>query len=165
MDCLVRLCGFSDNRTWVTFTYFGSWVYKVTNLFRNTRVDIAFSTTNTVLHQLRPQKTIDASKTSGIYRLLCNTCNRLYVGQSGWTITVRYKEHIRFIRTNAPAPAYALHILNLSSHVMPFGIILLILFFICYNYGGLETVNSKKIVAFFGMERVNLFQSNKIVAF
>jgi hypothetical protein len=34
---------------------------------------------------------------------------------------------------------------------MPFGIILLILFFICYNFGGLE--------------RVNHFQPEKIVAY
>jgi hypothetical protein len=87
----------SDNRTWVTFTYFSTLVYKVTNLFRNTRVNIAFKTTNTVLHQLRPRKTMDASKTSGIYRLLCNTCNRSYVGQSGRGIAVSYKEHIRYI--------------------------------------------------------------------
>jgi hypothetical protein len=52
---------------------------------------------------------------------------------------------------------------------MPFGIILLILFFICYNSGGLETVNAfqlKKVVAFFfGMESVNPFQPQKIVAY
>jgi hypothetical protein len=43
---------------------------------------------------------------------------------------------------------------------MPFGIILLILFFICYNFGGLERV------AFFGgMEGVNPFQPPKIVAY
>jgi hypothetical protein len=55
--------------------------------------------------------------------------------------------------------------LTLSSPVMPFGIILLILFFTCYNFGGLERVNHfqpKKIVAFFGMEGVNPFQLKKI---
>jgi hypothetical protein len=48
---------------------------------------------------------------------------------------------------------------------MPFGIIHLILFFIWYNFGGLERVKPKKIVAFFGMERVNSFQPPKIVAY
>jgi hypothetical protein len=41
--------------------------------------------------------------------------------------------------------------LTLSSPVMPFGIILLIMFFICCNFGGLE--------------RVNPFQPSKIVAY
>jgi hypothetical protein len=58
--------------------------------------------------------------------------------------------------------------LTLSSPVMPFGLIILILFFICYNFGGLEKVNpfqTKNILAFFGMERVNPFQPQKIVAY
>jgi hypothetical protein len=48
---------------------------------------------------------------------------------------------------------------------MPFGTILLILFFICYNFGGLERVNRfkpPKIVAFFGMKRVNRSQPKKL---
>jgi hypothetical protein len=56
---------------------------------------------------------------------------------------------------------------------MPFGIILLILFLICHNFGGLERVNPfqpnpfqpPKNVVFFGVERVNPFQPPKIVAY
>jgi hypothetical protein len=40
-----------------------------------------------------------------------NTCNNAYIGQSGRSITVRPKEHVRYVRTNNPASAYALHIL------------------------------------------------------
>jgi hypothetical protein len=36
----------------------------------------------------------------------------VYVGQSGRDINTRYKEHIRYIRTNNPNSAYATHILN-----------------------------------------------------
>jgi hypothetical protein len=36
----------------------------------------------------------------------------VYVGQSGRAINVRYKEHIRYIRTNNPKSAYATHILD-----------------------------------------------------
>jgi hypothetical protein len=49
---------------------------------------------------------------SGIYKLKCNTCNNAYIGQSGRSITVRHTEHIRYVRTNNPTSAYALHILN-----------------------------------------------------
>ena len=34
------------------------------------------------------------------------------VGQSGRAITKRYKEHIRYIRSNNPISAYAMHILQ-----------------------------------------------------
>jgi hypothetical protein len=40
------------------------------------------------------------------------TCYKSYVGQSDRSIAVRYTEHIRYIRTNTPTSAYALHILN-----------------------------------------------------
>jgi hypothetical protein len=52
--------------------------------------------------------------------------------------------------------------------MMPFGIIFSILFFKCYNFGGLERVNpfqAKKFLALFGMERFNPFQSKKFVAY
>jgi hypothetical protein len=40
------------------------------------------------------------SNAGGIYKLKCNTRNGVYVGQSGRTINVRYKERIRYIRIN-----------------------------------------------------------------
>jgi hypothetical protein len=40
------------------------------------------------------------------------TCSMNYVGQSGRPITIRHREHIRYIKTNNPASAYATHILN-----------------------------------------------------
>ena len=54
---------------------------------------------------------------SWIYKLKCNTCNNVYVGQSGWSINVRHKEHKRYVRTNTPLSAYALHILQIDMNV------------------------------------------------
>jgi len=48
----------------------------------------------------------------GIYEIKCNTCGMNYVGRSGRTVTTRHKEHIRYIKNNNPASAYAVHILN-----------------------------------------------------
>jgi hypothetical protein len=58
--------------------------------------------------------------------------------------------------------------LTLSSPVMPFGVILLILFFICYNFGGpkncsiwrTECIMSHGIT---GLERVKKMQDNSIL--
>jgi hypothetical protein len=49
---------------------------------------------------------------SGIYKLKCSTCNKVYVGQSGRTISIRFKEHVRYIRSNNSTSAYATHILE-----------------------------------------------------
>jgi hypothetical protein len=97
-------------KKWVTFTYHSPLIRKVTNLFNNTEVRIAFKATNTIYQQLT-EKTQNKNP-SGIYEIKCNTCNRKYVGQSGRPITTRHKEHIRYIRSNNTTSAYAAHILN-----------------------------------------------------
>jgi hypothetical protein len=71
---------------------------------------VAFRATNAIQQQLNEKQTY--KDPSGIYKLKCNTCNGAYVGQSGRAINVRYKEHIRYIRTNNPKSAYATHILD-----------------------------------------------------
>jgi hypothetical protein len=98
------------NKRWVTFTFYGPDVHKITNPFRKTGLKIAFHPTNTIFQQLtqKPKK----NNPSGIYQLKCNSCNRAYVGQSGSAITVRHKEHLRYIRNNNPMSAYAMHILH-----------------------------------------------------
>jgi hypothetical protein len=82
----------------------------VTNLFKNTDIRIAFRT-NSTIHQQLAQNTGNQNP-SGIYEIKCNTCGLNYVGQSGKPITTRHIEHIRYIKNNNPASAYAVHILN-----------------------------------------------------
>ena len=94
---------------WITFKYFSPLVRRVTNLFKQTRLKIAFCATNTI-QQLAGKQT--HSDPSGVYKLKCSTCNKVYVGQSGRTISVRFKEHIRCIRSNNSTSAYATHILE-----------------------------------------------------
>jgi len=62
--------------------------------------------------QLTSIREINMSKKIVIYRLICNTCNRAYIGQTGRTITIRFNEVIRRIKTNNPQSAFALYILN-----------------------------------------------------
>jgi hypothetical protein len=107
------------NGTWVTFTFHNPLVHKVTNLFKNINVNIGFRLTYTIYHQLQYHPNHEPSKPSGIYKLQCMTCNKSYVRQSGSTIAIRYKEHIRYIHTNTPTSAYALHILNQSNDYGP----------------------------------------------
>ena len=73
-------------------------------------VNIAFRATNTIRQQISDKQTIN--NPCGVYRLKCNTCNKVYVGQSGRAITQRYKERIRYIKSNNPVSAHATHILQ-----------------------------------------------------
>ena len=97
-------------KKWVTFTYHSPLIRRVTNLFKQTDLNIAFRATNTIRQQISDKQTIN--NPCGVYRLKCNTCNKVYVGQSGRTITQRYKEHIRYIKANNPVSAYATHIVQ-----------------------------------------------------
>jgi len=99
----------SHNKKWVTFTYFSPTVRRITNLFKQSNLYIPFEQLIPYEKQLTEKQTNKDS--SGIHKLVCNTCNNAYVGQSDRSINVRHKEHIRYIRTNNPLSAYALHIL------------------------------------------------------
>jgi hypothetical protein len=74
---------------WVTFTYHSPQVRQITNLFKQTDVKISFHATNTI-QQLNTAKHRH-NDPSGIYKLKCNTCNKVYVGQSGRAIAIRLK--------------------------------------------------------------------------
>jgi hypothetical protein len=92
----------------VVFTHFNTLIRHITNLFRQTNIKIIFHATNTIKQQLTEKQ--ECRNPSGIYKLKCNTCNEVYVGQSRRAINVRYKEHIRYITTNNSTSAYAAHI-------------------------------------------------------
>jgi hypothetical protein len=92
------------------FTFLSPAIYKVTNLFKNTNLKIAFRATNIIFQQL--SQIPEVNNPPGIYRINCNTCNKAYVGQSGRSVYTRHKEHIRYIRGNYPTSAYATHILH-----------------------------------------------------
>ena len=98
----------------VTFTYISPQIRKVTNIFRNTNVKIAFRCRNTLANLIKPSKdhNIPPHNKWGIYQLTRNTCNLAYVGQMSHSRNIFFQEHIRYIRTNTPHSAYAQHILQ-----------------------------------------------------
>jgi hypothetical protein len=98
---------------WITFEYHSRLIRKVTSIFRNTNLRIMFRVNNTISNHLRNQKrNIDRYENSGIYSIKCNTCEKRCVGQNGRNLKARFLEHQRYIKTNNPKSAYALHILN-----------------------------------------------------
>ena len=104
------------NKKWAIFTFHSPKVRKITNIFKQTDIKIAFKRTNTIQQQTRPKNngmTPDHNK-SGIYsyKLKCKTCNKAYIGQTSHNLSLRFREHIRYIKNNDPQSAYAQHILQ-----------------------------------------------------
>jgi len=80
-------------------------------LFKQTDVKISFRATNTIQQQLNTAKHRQ-NDPSGIYKLKCNAFVKVYVGHFGRAIGIRFKEHIRYIRSNNSTSAYVAHILE-----------------------------------------------------
>jgi hypothetical protein len=63
---------------WATFTYIGKETRKITKLFKDTKIEIAFRTRNTIQNIVRqhPQKVKYSD--NGIYQMKCLDCPLIY---------------------------------------------------------------------------------------
>jgi hypothetical protein len=50
---------------------------------------------------------------------MCQSCHKVYIGQTGRSLNIRYTEHIRSIRYNKEDSAFAQHILNTGHQYGP----------------------------------------------
>jgi len=80
----------------------------ITNLFKKTKQRIAFRTTNTIGKLLsHSNPTPDKFSQSGVYKLTCPDCNKVYVGQTGRRFATRFKEHEKAFRNNSHTSSFA----------------------------------------------------------
>jgi hypothetical protein len=74
---------------------------------------MAYRTTNNIQkHVQQKQQKNNVYEHSGIYRLKCKDCPLEYIGQTGRSFNIRYKEHISPIKHKKDTSTYAQHILN-----------------------------------------------------
>jgi len=102
----------NTTKKWDIFTYHIPLIHKLTSLLKNTNLNIAFRTINMIYNKLRDRIPLNKINSSGICVLKCKTCSDSYFGQTGRWIGIRHREHTRYMKTNNPLSAYALHILN-----------------------------------------------------
>jgi hypothetical protein len=101
-----------EDKKLVTFTYTGNYIRKITKLFKDTNLKVAFKTTITACKLLSDTWTTNTYELSGIYKMTYQSCQKVYTGQMGQNLITRYKEHIRNIRSNKDESAFAQHILD-----------------------------------------------------
>ena len=75
--------------------YVSPQIRKITNLFRHTKVKIAFKCNNRICQLMKPSTDNNTPyyNRSGIYKLICNTCKLAYVGQTSRSLKLRFQEH------------------------------------------------------------------------
>jgi hypothetical protein len=112
----------TSTQKWATFTDIGKETTYITNLFKNTELEIAMCTNNSIQNILMNNKQLtnntDKCTQSGVYKLSCPDCNKVYVGQTGRNFLTRFNERKAAFRTNSQNSNYAKH---LTEHTHSFG--------------------------------------------
>lgn len=94
-------------------TYMGPISDKIANILRKNNLYVAFRTNQNIRHLCNGKDKIETDKKSGVYKLNCDNCNGVYVGQTGRNFVTRYKEHISAVRNNHPDKShFAKHLLE-----------------------------------------------------
>jgi hypothetical protein len=94
----------TSRHKWVTFTYKGEETLYITNAFKHTDLKIAFRTNNTIKNLLRHRNPMpDKFSSSGVYKLTCPDCHKVYAGQTRRRFYTLYDEHkSAFYHNSAP---------------------------------------------------------------
>ena len=82
---------------WTTFTYFSPKIRIVTNIFKDSKLNIAFRSNNTLAtilntkhnHIIPHQDNLTQFNKSGISKLSCMTSNKVYIAQTNRNIAIR----------------------------------------------------------------------------
>jgi len=69
---------------WIKFTYYSPSTHKVTKLLKNTDLNVAFRTSNTIYNQLCDMIPLSKINSSGIHKLQCKSVtNHILARQEG----------------------------------------------------------------------------------
>jgi hypothetical protein len=67
-------------------------------LFKDAKIRIAFKTGKTIKNLLHTTSTTDKYETTRVYKFTCLNCRKVCIGQTGCSLYIRNKEHIRNIK-------------------------------------------------------------------
>ena len=106
----------SNNKKFQVFTYFGEPSLDIANQLKRLDLNICFRTNNSLGKLIRNNKSkTPDDKKSGVYKLECGTCDKLYIGQTGRTFIERIREHFRsYFNHQDYASNYANHLIDFN---------------------------------------------------
>jgi hypothetical protein len=103
-------------KKWCSFTYIGKETSTITKIFKETNLQTAYHTNNTIQKHLSHNNPPPNKFTcSGIYKLTCTDCNKAYIGQTGRDFYARFNEHNTAFKYNTSHSKFAQH-LNTNRH-------------------------------------------------
>jgi hypothetical protein len=102
-----------NQNKWAIFTYTGKETRFITKLLKEFNINISYRTRNTIENIITMRRShrnqYDESRVCG---LKCQNCSSMYIGQTGRSFKIRYKEHVQDIKNNKSRTGFSHHILN-----------------------------------------------------
>lgn len=98
---------------WCTIPYLGKVSNIIAKTLKSCKYKTSFYVRGTAAHILFNSKdTRDALSNSGVYKITCKDCRKLYIGQTGRAIEIRLTEHERSWRLQKSDSTFADHVLK-----------------------------------------------------
>lgn len=109
----------NNNIKFATFNYVDNRIHAITKILRKENFKIAYRTNQNLKRKLHNNNNnnIDKMEGNGIYKLTCNDCKKVYIGQTGRKFKQRFKEHVNDFRYNGTRSSYAKHLLSTGHRI------------------------------------------------
>lgn len=103
-----------NDERWIKLNYIGTTSDKISNILKNKlNCNVAFYNTHNLkkIFNKKPEHS-DKICGSGVYKITCNDCEFIYIGQTGRNFKTRFNEHFRSFKYNKNDSNLAKHLLE-----------------------------------------------------
>lgn len=96
-----------------TLSFFGPISNKIYNVIKKCNKNVTFKPYIKMSNLLYNAKSkTNKLQKSGVYKLSCNDCNGVYIGQTGRNFSIRFKEHLNAFKKGKKTSTFANHALD-----------------------------------------------------
>ena len=92
----------------------------IKNQLKKYNTAVIFKTNNNIQNVLRAKRNKTPERYSGIYNIVCDDCDKFYIGQTGRGFKDRYIEHLPRKNINNIKSSYAQHLMEYNHNYTSF---------------------------------------------
>lgn len=133
-----------QNKKFVCVDYSHHLHHSLKNELEKHGIKLAFRTSNKVINKLKPKINRNKADQSGVYKIKCASCPSTYIGKTGRSFSIRYKEHRPNGKTDKQKSTFAQHLVDNNHDLLDLDNGLEILH-ACINGNRLDTLEEYEI--------------------
>ena len=92
----------------------------IKNQLKKYNITVTFKTNNNIQNVLRTKRNKNPETCSGKYKIVCDDCDKFYIGQTGRGFKDRYIEHLPKKNVNNIKSSYAQHLMEYNHNYTSF---------------------------------------------